>query len=223
MLNSLSCWRSGTAALLALGICTTTLAPMVVIAPATAQFESPLGRDRNWFVRLPVGTTIPATYRGAERIVIKPEESLPLTVSVTEDVLSRQGRVAIPRGSKIEGQLEPEQGGTRFVARDLILPDGTTMDIFASSDVISRKETLNNSARSRAILTGALVGGATATVISAIVGELGVMKSLAGAGAGALGGFLLGGRRSSAEVVIVDPKTDLNLTLDSDLRVARVI
>lgn len=219
MTSALFRWQSGTATLLALGVLGTSFSPMLTATPAAAQLFRRTPSTLYGQNTLPAGTLIPATYKEAKRIIIKPDETLPLKLTVTENVLSPAGAVLIPAGSELQGELQPTQGGTQFVSRKLILPRGETVNLLATSAVITRQETIKKGAGAKTILTGALVGGATATIISAIVTDVGVLKSLGGAGAGALGGFLLG--RRSVDVLVVDPRTDLNLTLNSDVRLDR--
>jgi hypothetical protein len=72
------------------------------------------------------------------------------------------------------------------------------------------------------IWQGALVGGGAATVISALVTRPGVFKTLAGAGAGALAGWLIGRNGGQArDVIVVDSSELLDLRLDEDLLVSR--
>lgn len=65
-------------------------------------------------------------------------------------------------------------------------------------------------------MAGSAGGGAAAGVLAEIFGDAGVLEVLGGAGAGALGGWLLG-RREKVEVVVIDAKQDLDLTLDETL------
>jgi hypothetical protein len=204
-------WQSGTAVLLVLGLMTGTAAPALMPAPAVAQLFPQSNQ-----IRIPAGTLIPATYKDAERIVLKPDETLPLKLTITRNITSSMGTILIPEGSQIEGQLEPVEGGTQFVAKELVIKNGRRMDLSATSRVITRKEEITKGASTSSILKGALIGGAAAAVISEIFGSVGILKVLGGAGAGAVGGLLLG--RKKTEVMVVDPKTDLDLTLNSDLR-----
>jgi hypothetical protein len=66
-------------------------------------------------------------------------------------------------------------------------------------------------------LKGAAVGGAAAAAIGALTGDRAIATEeiLGGAGLGALGGLLLGKRK--VDVVVVNPNTDLNVTLRSAL------
>jgi hypothetical protein len=266
-------WRVRTAALLAAGLCSTTILPMITAAPASAQLfrrqpedfrpQDNGGDDDNYrrpedyrrsdeyrrtddyrrpdeyrrtddyrrpnddygdnyrggrlYGQLPAGTVIPSTYEGGSRILVKPDETLQLKLTVSRDVYDPRGGLLIPAGSEIDGQLEPSRGGTQYVARQIRLRNGGSYNLSARSPVITRIETVRRGAGTRTIVTGAVAGGATATIISAALGEVGVLKSLGGAGVGALSGFFLG--RRSVDVVVVDAKSDLELTLDNNFRV----
>ncbi|WP_299409698.1 hypothetical protein [Acaryochloris sp. IP29b_bin.148] len=204
--------RSGLATLLALGMSSAGVAPLLQILPAQAQVF-----PRSSRASLSAGTRIPAAYQGAERIILKPDETLPVTLTVIEDVRNSRGTVLVPRGSRIAGQLEPSGRGTQFVANTLVLTNRDRQDIDATSEVITRTEEIRKGNNDR-IWQGALVGGAAAAVLSEIFGDVGVIEVLGGAGAGALGGWLLG-RREKVDVVVVDAKQDLDLTLDSTLNI----
>jgi len=171
---------------------------------------------------LPSGTAIPTRYRGeqgeAERLVVMPDETAQITLTVRQAV-TRDGAIVIPAGSTIAGTLEPSgEQRVQFLARDLTLPDGRTQAINAQSGPIGRPETLREGASTRQILTGAAIGAGAATVLSEIFGRIDLWEVLAGAGAGAVGGLLTG--RRSVDVVVVEA-TDLELTLRSPLEVAR--
>ena len=217
MIN-LNCLQSSTALVMALGITATTAMQMTIASPTLAQTRVTQSQ-RYYDTRLPAGTNIPVTYDNAEKIVVTPQETSKLTLTVADDVL-RNGAIVIPYGSKIEGQLEPSGRGTRFVARELILPEGRRQRINASSGVVTRTEQVSRGASLGNILTGAAVGSAAATLISGITGDrrIAPLEVLAGTGAGTLGGVLLG--RRTANVVVVNPDTDLDLTLRSELLVS---
>ncbi|MCM1983610.1 hypothetical protein [Lyngbya confervoides] len=218
-------WKATLALLLTLGLGTGPMIPLLTAGPATAQIFRRGGssNDTRTF-RVVRGTRIPAEYRDGEtnKILVSPRETLDLTLETKAPVRSTQGTVIIPAGSRIEGQLEPYQDGVRFVADRLILEDGTSEDLDATSRVISRRENLEGRSRDDSIWQGALVGGAAATVISAIVTDVGIAKTLAGAGAGALAGWLIGrDRNQSKEVVLVYPDTDLDLTVNETFLLRR--
>ncbi len=200
--------------LLTLGIATGGLAPILQTQSVIAQ-TLPSSDQAS----ITAGTIIPATYRKAERIILRPDETLALTLVTTEPVRSPSGTVLIPSGSAIEGQLQPRGNGTQFVANTLVLNNDKRQNIEATSQVITRTETVQEGTNTNPIWQGALVGGAVSTIISAGVTKIGPGKTFAGAGAGALAGWLLAGRNGkSIDVLVVEPDTDLNLTLNSDLR-----
>lgn len=167
---------------------------------------------------LPAGTPLPTTYPGAERVVVLPDETAPLTLTVAATV-SADGAIVIPAGSEIDGALQPGEGGTQFVAETLRLPDGRSLPLAARSAPIARTETLRRGADGGTILKGAAIGAAAATVLSEVLGDIDLWEVLAGAGAGAAGGAVLG--RRSVEVRVVDPADDLDLVLEAPLEVAR--
>jgi hypothetical protein len=104
------------------------------------------------------------------------------------------------------------------VARRLLLNDGSTVRLAATSNVVDNRQTVSKGGNTDPIWQGALVGGAASAIISSVVTKPGVFKTLAGAGAGALAGWLIGGRGGKkSEVIVVQPKDALTLTLDSDL------
>ncbi|MGB8699906.1 MAG: hypothetical protein WCD18_10865, partial [Thermosynechococcaceae cyanobacterium] len=151
------------------------------------------------------------------KIVLKPNETLAATLIAKEAVRSNLGTVLIPKGSKVEGEFRPVDNGTQFVAQRIILRDGTERSLDARTNVVTHRETIKKGKNTDAIWQGALVGGAAATVISALVTDVGIFKTLAGTGAGALAGWLLGGSKT-AEVIVIRPEDDpLTLTLDSAL------
>ncbi|MEO0377922.1 MAG: hypothetical protein AAF329_25660 [Cyanobacteria bacterium P01_A01_bin.17] len=208
--------QAGLATLIALGLSAGNLTPLLAPQPAAAQiFRRSDGR-----LKIAEGTRIRTTRSGAKRIIINPDESMPISLTTDQAVRSRRGTVVIPRGSTIRGKLAPRRGGTQFIADSLILKDGGRFNIRANSDVITRTKEVDRGRRTDPIWQGALVGGAATAAISEIFGEAGIFKVLAGSGAGALGGFLLGGR-DKAEVRVIDPQTDLDLTLESDLFLSR--
>ncbi|NJM67448.1 MAG: hypothetical protein HC851_18130 [Acaryochloris sp. RU_4_1] len=204
--------QAGLAALLALGMSSASVAPLWQALPVQAQTFPRASRSS-----LRAGTVIPAAYQGAKRIILKRDETLPVTLTVIENVRNSRGAVLIPRGSRISGQLEPAGNGTQFVANKLILSKRDRQDISATSEVITRTEVVRKGNNDR-IWQGALVGGAAAAVLSEVFGDIGLLEVIGGAGAGALGGWLLG-RREKAEVIVIDAKRDLDLTLDSDLSI----
>ena len=216
-------WRSSpraaltaTAAILAAGITVATSAPLVVAAPASAQqrisqFDS---------IRIPAGSVIPVSYE-KDKIVVTPDETAPLTLTVARDIRTAQGRVLIPAGSQIVGELRPvrraNQRGTQFVATELIVSRRQRYQIDGNSGVITRTERVQKGAGTGSLAEGAALGAAAAAALAGITGDKAIATEevLGGAGIGALAGVLLG--RRSVDVLVIRPEEDLAVRLRSDI------
>lgn len=206
-------YRSGLSVFLAFGLTTSVSAPLLLAIPATAQsFPNTLQRDR-----ILAGTVISVEYPEAEKIVVMPNETVPLTITVARDVVTSQGRVWIPAGAEIVGQLKPASGGSQFVANEVIISTSQRFRLDANSQVVTRTETITKGASARSILGGAVIGAAAAAAIGAVVGDnaIATEEVLGGAGLGAITGVFVGRRK--VDVVVVHPSEDLNLTLQSDI------
>lgn len=214
-MTSFKRWQSKAAFMMALGLVSTAIVPVVSASAAASETRMAQVFSQQSQVGIPAGTVIPVTYSEAERIVLTPEETSEVTLTVETDVRSSRGTVLIPRGSTVEGQLQPANGGSQFVADELALPNGRRYAIDASSDVVTRTETITKDSDPD-ILQGAAIGAAAAAVLSEVFGDIDFIEVLAGAGVGALASVLLDGRDEEVEVVVVEPETDLDLTLQSD-------
>ena len=211
-MSSFNSWQSGTAALMALAIATGATAPIVTTAPASAQlFPQPTTQ-----ITIPTGTSIPVRYQQAEKIVVSPNETMPLTLTVAANIITRNGTVLIPAGSLIVGQLQPADGGSQFVATELVTYQGRRQSIDGTSRVINKTE-VNRGATTSSILKSAVIGSAAAAAIAGITGNRNISAGevLIGTGAGAVGGLVLG--RKKADVVVINPDSDLDVTLRSSL------
>jgi hypothetical protein len=165
---------------------------------------------------IPRGFVIPIEYE-EEKILVTPEETVPVTLLVAADIKDRDRQVLIPYGSEIVGQIQPseDEPGSFFMADKIVFPDGTTEYIDAASEVITRTETVSKGADAGEIVKGAAIGGAAAAILSEIFGKIDTVEVLGGAGAGALAGVLLGKKKT--ELISIDPNNDLDLTLLSSL------
>jgi uncharacterized protein YcfJ len=207
------------------------IAPLVNLTPAQAQLfpnqpsreriykNTPRQPSRNLELSpntIPQGFVIPLEY-DEEKILVTPEETVPLTLYVAADVKNSQRDILIPYDSEIIGEIRPNEAksGSFFVAKQIVLPDGTTESINANSEVVTRRETVKKGANAGEIVQGAVIGAAAATVLSEIFGDIEFLEVLGGAGAGAIAGVLLGG--NEAELISIDPNNDLNVTLQTDL------
>lgn len=95
--------------------------------------------DRSQFNRgrLYEGRTIRTSAKNRDRLVIRKNDDLSLTLYIDEDIRADDtGRVIIPRESRIEGRLRSRDGGTQFEAKHLILPNGRRYDLDARSEII---------------------------------------------------------------------------------------
>lgn len=205
-------WRSGTALMMALGLSAIGIAPFVFGEVAVAQFQRQGDRSR---IAIPKGTPISVRHPNTDKIIVAPDETLPVTLEVTRDITAPLGTVLIPRGSQVVGQLQPIDGGSQFVGNQLILPSGTSLPLDVTSEVVTQTETIRPGNRSRGILKGALIGAVAASVLSEIFGDIQLLEVLLGAGIGGAAGAVLD--RQTAEVVVIYPERDLTLTLQSDL------
>jgi hypothetical protein len=209
-------WRSGTALIIALGLFTSAIVPFVFPPVAAAQFGHPSNRPRTPSrIVIPEGTLIPVRHQEAEKVIVAPDETLPLTLRVDRDITSSLGTVLIPRGSQVIGQLQPTDGGSQFIADELILTSGTSFPLDATSKTVTETEKIRQGTKAEGILKGALIGAVAASVLSEIFGDIQLLEVLLGAGVGGAAGAVLD--RQTVEVVVIYPETDLTLTLQSDL------
>lgn len=223
-------WQSQTALIMALGITATSAIPILMATPATATPQSysvaqgrrfprqrpPISQQSTRII-VPSGTAIRVKSEEAEKIVVMPDETAPVTLTTTRDIRSSNGTILIPAGSTIEGEIRPVNRGTQFFAKNLIIKNtNRVIQLNAKSQVITETETIEKGTDVSGILKGAAIGAAAAAVLSEIFGDIDLIEVLAGGGLGALGGLLLGGKKK-AEVFVIYPESDLGLTLQSDL------
>ncbi|NJO44025.1 MAG: S-layer homology domain-containing protein [Cyanobacteria bacterium CRU_2_1] len=170
-------------------------------------------------VQIPTGTTIPIRYDEAERIYVSLEEPepVPVTLTINRDIISQSNRVLIPSDSQVVGELRVTDGGARFHAIEVVLPDGNRLPIQATSALVTTTEEVTRGANVFEILAGAVVGAGAAAGIAAVTGDRAIATEevLGGTAAGTLAGVFLG--RSTVTLVAIDPNTDLDLTLDAPL------
>ena len=226
--------KISTSIFMTLTVLTAMIASLANITPAKAQlfpdqrptrereYEPPRQPSYDNYERsissntVPRGFVIPVEFE-QDKILVTPEETGPTTLLVAANVRDSRRNTLIPYGSEIIGQIEPSEDGSGsfFNAQELVFPDGTTQYIDARSNVVTRRETVKKGANAGDILKGAAIGGAAATVLAEIFGDIDALEVLGGAGAGAVAGLLLGG--SEVELVSIDPNNDLDLTLQDDL------
>jgi hypothetical protein len=168
------------------------------------------------------GTRIPVSY-DEETITLERGQIIPLTLTVASPVRDRNGRVVIPAGSEIEGQLEPVGQQVRYVAREIKINSDNPLTFDAASDVVGQIETVDIGANTVDILKGTFAGAGAATILAGTTGDrrIDALEVLGGAAFGTLAGWALptagvigGGEK---EVITLNPNRDLTLVLQSDL------
>lgn len=220
-------YKPVTAMSLAMTLSMAIISPLVNLAPASAQLFPEQQRNRDYrenreyrnnrvssTVIIPAGTQIPLEFE-KDKILVTKEETVPVTLTVAANIRDRDHNTLIPYGTKVEGQIEPANNGSRFVAQELVFEDDTRQYIEASSNIVTRTETVKKGTNTGDLLKGAAIGGAAAAVLSEIFGDINIEEVIGGAALGALGGWILG--RESVELISIDPNQDLDITLESDL------
>jgi hypothetical protein len=233
LMTSLSA-RSSAAMALTLGLTTANLLPIATLNASAQSKTITIAQSYNnrpaifnRTIRIAAGATIPTSYPKAQKIVLALDEKMATTLTIPSNIRSGDGRLLIPAGSTVEGEFRPtsmtdrdgkEQKGTKFYARTLLLPNGTSMMLDASSDIVTRKETISKGLNTTSILTGAAVGAGAGAIVAGVTGDrkIGFGNILIGTAAGALGGWLANGQKK-ADVIVVNPEVDLGLRLATPL------
>jgi hypothetical protein len=207
-------------ALMAVLMSTTLISPFLPLTSVVAQHrQNPPVTIANSAV-IPSGTLIPIQYQQSDKILIKPNETASLTVTVARDIRDRQGVLIIPAGSQINGDLQPTENGTQFIAREIII-NNQSYYLDATSGVVTTTETVKTGATTADIITGTLAGAGAATIIAGTTGDrrIDALEVLAGAAVGTLAGWglpeagVIGGGEET--YISINPNRDLTLTVQS--------
>jgi hypothetical protein len=171
--------------------------------------------------RIPAGTAIPVSYT-AEKILLTKDETAPVTLMVSSDIVSSQGAILIPKGSEVMGEFRPAGNGTQFVAQQLKLTDGRMIAMNATSTVVTKTESVSKGTSVGGLLKNAALGTGAAAAIAAITGDQAIATEelLIGAGAGVLATLIpqfLG--LNKVDLLVVEPSTNLDLTFSNDLTI----
>jgi hypothetical protein len=140
-----------------------TISSQYIAGTATTQNNQPQGSQ------VLAGTTITTRYAAAQRIIVAPNETAPLALTVAQDVRNSQGTVVIPAGSQVIGQMQPAQGGSQFVANQVVI-DGRQIALNASSTVITETRDVRDP-NFGTILGGAALGSVASAAIQALSGD----------------------------------------------------
>ncbi len=167
-------------------------------------------------VRIPAGNIIAVQY-SKDKILLGPDEKVPLVLNVAQNIANSQGTILIPAGTQVVGELRTVSGGAQFFANELVFANGQRKSINATSKVVTTTEKVDKGVNVGGLLQNAALGAAAAAAISAVTGDRAIATEevLGGAGVGALIGLFLG--RNSVTLASVNPNTDLAVTLNSDL------
>ncbi|MBW4632423.1 MAG: S-layer homology domain-containing protein [Iphinoe sp. HA4291-MV1] len=174
-------------------------------------------------VTIPEGTVIPIRYEKAEKILVTKDETTPLTLTVAQNVVTDKGTVVIPAGSQVVGELRPvkDKSGSQFVAQKLILTNnGQEYPINATSEVITKTETVKKGTNTKTILKNTALGAGAAAAISIVTGDKAISAGevLGGAAIGGLIGLFFG--KKSVDLIAIDPNTDLQMTIGQNFQVS---
>lgn len=167
--------------------------------------------------RISAGAIIPVTTETGEAIAITPGKTRTFTLIIPQALRSSNGDLLVPAGSKIEGEFQPVDDGTQFVANTLVMPDGRSYPIDATSQVVVQRETIRQGVDPNAIWQGALAGTAAGALLGGITGDkrISAAEVLIGTAVGAGSGAAIG--RKKKEVITVVPEQDLSLQLNQPL------
>ncbi|MCF2972362.1 hypothetical protein L1047_14280 [Synechococcus sp. Nb3U1] len=180
--------------------------PLVAPMPTEAQQLFELGA-----YRLQQGTVIPVGSLNSEAPeYFYPDTVYPLQLAVTQGIYDAQGRLVIPAGSRIYGQMEPAPGGSRFIGTSIVI-GGRTYSLRATSNII-RDEKDPRQYSGDALVRDAAIGAAAGAVLGALTGGVSVGNVLGGAAAGVVIGNV-----TAPQVVVLRPGQSLNLTLEAPL------
>ena len=153
------------------------------------------------------------------KILLGPNDKSPITLTVAADIAGSNGKVLIPEGSKISGELRSTAAGVQFVAQELSIINGSRVPLNATSQLITRKETVTKGVNVGNLVKNTALGAAAAAAIAGVTGDRAIATEevLGGAGIGTLIGVFLG--RDKVDLYAVNPDTDLDLVLNSDLAI----
>ena len=168
---------------------------------------------------IPAGTVIPVKYVREKILVAKEDEKLPLTLTVAANITTADGKVLIPAGSEVVGELRSSESGAQFIAEKLVM-NCKQMNMSASSEMITTTETIRKGGSVGNLVKNAALGTAAAAAIAAVTGDRAIATEelLIGAGSGVALSLIqrfLG--RNSVDLYVIEPDTDLDLKLNSNL------
>lgn len=117
-----------------------------------------------------------------------------MTLKISRELRDKRNRVIIPSGSRVEGEFRPVRNGVQFIARRLVLRNGESYRVDATSKIIYSERELDDDLRNTTVSDAARI------IIGSVLGN---------------------GRstRDDANLIVVYSDRDLDLTLSSDLQI----
>ena len=179
------------------------------------------GSNQSANLKVKIGQKI--VVRGEQtRIVVAPNESIPnLTLIVDQDIKNSAGEILIPRNSEIQGRLSPLSSGNQFLgmrfdARTLIIGNQSYDQIDATSGIVTGQQ------QASSVNTGTLQNAALTAAAQAILARVtGQKLSTTDILTSVLTGQIPGTQQQN-NLIIIDPRADLQLTVNSDFYVNKV-
>jgi S-layer homology domain len=167
-------------------------------------------------VKIPSGTRMLVEYT-KDKILLAPNDKAPITLTVAADMVGSDGKVLVPEGSKVNGELRSTSEGVQFIAQELSILNGSRVPLNATSELITKKESVTKGVNVGKLIKNTALGAAAAAAIAGVTGDRAIATEevLGGAGIGGLIGVFLG--RDKVDLYVVNPDTDLDLQLNSDL------
>lgn len=178
---------------------------IVRVNPANNRYSTQSVRNNNTQTgqyRVPRGTSITVQYPQSDKISVAPGETRNLILVVAQDIKNSKGEIVIPKNSEIEGQIVPRYSGSnflgaQFVGQRLIIDNETYNDINITSPLITTQQPQAPKPRSLGeaainVLTGVLTGRSSNTT------------------------------NQQNQAIVINPMTDLQLTVGSDFYVNNV-
>lgn len=172
---------------------------------------------------VPNGTRLEVAFPGVgdSRFFITPGDTISTTLRLGRNIVNSNGTVIVPANSAIQGQFRPVTvngvPGTQFVANTITVNNRS----YSINAVSNPKVATNAQAINPGSLRDSLQGGVATAAARALLSEL----IGGGANLGNILGSVLGGgtvnptQGNQNSLIVIDPETDLQLTLLSDLNV----
>lgn len=169
---------------------------------------------------LPAGTLIPVKYQSAKKILLTKEETMKLSLQVANNITNVDGKVIIPDGSEIVGEIKPSRSGSQFFSQKILLKlnNQTSVEksLDAISQIINKIETLVSGINADQITQDAILSPMATKLIKAFREQSRSPGRILGVSdLEALSGWLLDSETLS--LIAINPEQDLQLTLQSDL------